>query len=201
VGGRGGGVRRVPHHALADVTAPSGRYVGASRKRVEDRALMTGGGRYVDDIAVPGVLHVHFVRSPHGHARIVRLDTGSARRVAGVVAVVSAGDIKHLGQPAANAFFPDMKIAPFPLLADGGALPRGAAGAVRFGGAPTVAIVAESLPEARDAADLVDIEYEPLAAVLDAESAQAAAAPIVHASLGTNRAIAGAWRAGDAAAA
>ena len=174
------------------MTAPSGRYVGASRKRVEDRALMTGGGRYVDDIAVPGVLHVHFVRSPHGHARIVRLDTGAARRAAGVVAVVSAGDIKHLGQPAANAFFPDMKIAPFPLLADG---------AVRFVGEPIVAIVAESLPEARDAADLVDIEYEPLAAVLDAESAQAAAAPIVHQSLGTNRAIAGAWRAGDAAAA
>jgi len=174
------------------VTAPSGRYVGASRKRVEDRALMTGGGRYVDDIAVPGVLHVHFVRSPHGHARIVRLDMGAARRAAGVVAVVSAGDIKHLGQPAANAFFPDMKIAPFPLLADG---------AVRFVGEPIVAIVAESLPAARDAADLVDIEYEPLAAVLDAESAQAAAAPIVHESLGTNRAIAGAWRAGDAAAA
>src|SRR5207245_10812310 len=147
---------------------------------------------YVDDIAVPGVLHVHFVRSPHGHARIVRLDTDAARRAAGVMAVVSAGDIKHLGQPAANAFFPDMKVAPFPLLADG---------AVRFVGEPIVAIVAESLPEARDAADLVDIEYEPLAAVLDAESAQAAAAPIVHQSLGTNRAIAGAWRAGDAAAA
>src|SRR5262249_53628932 len=144
---------------------------------------MTGGGRYVDDITVPGLLHVHFVRSPHGHARISRLDTVAARRAAGVVAVVTSADIKQLGQPSVNAFFPDMKIAPYPLLADG---------AVRFVGEPIAAVVAESLPEARDAADLVDIEYEPLAAVLDAESAQAAAAPIVHASLGTNRAIAGA---------
>ena len=174
------------------MTAPAGRYIGAPLKRVEDRALMTGGGRYVDDIAVPGVLHVHFVRSPHGHARIVRLDASAARRAAGVVAVVTAGDIKHLGQPSVNAFFPDMKIAPFPLLAGD---------AVRFVGEPMLAIVAETLPAARDAADLVEIEYEPLAAVVDAESAQAATAPIVHESLGTNRALAAAWRAGDAATA
>src|SRR5262249_14217680 len=96
------------------------------------------------------------------------------------------------GQRAVNGFSPDMKIAPYPLLA---------AGAVRFVGEPIVAIVGESIAFARDAADLVEIEYESLPSVVDAESAQAPAAPIVHESLGTNRAIAGTWRAGDAAAA
>ena len=174
------------------MTAPSDRYIGAPLKRVEDRALMTGGGRYLDDIAMLGVLHVHFVRSAHGHARIVRLDAGAARRAAGVAAVVTSADIKHLGQPAVNAFFPDMKIAPYPLLADG---------AVRFAGEPIAAVVAESIALARDAAEQIEIEYQPLPAVVDGETAQSANAPIVHESLGTNRAIAGAWRAGDAAAA
>jgi carbon-monoxide dehydrogenase large subunit len=174
------------------VTAPTGRYIGASLKRVEDRALMTGGGRYLDDIAVPGVRHVHFVRSPHGHARIIRLDASAARRAAGVVAVVTGADVKHLGQPSVNAFFPDMKIAPYPLLADG---------AVRFVGEPIAAVVADSVAAGRDAAELIEIDYEPLPAVVDAETAQGAKAPIVHESLGTNRALAGSWRAGDAAAA
>src|SRR5262249_22074401 len=159
----GGGVRRIPSHAVAPVTAPGDRYIGAPRKRVEDRALMTGGGRYVDDISVPGVLHVCFVRSAHGHARIVRLDASAAPHARGVLAVVTATDVKHLGQPAVNAFFPDMKIAPYPLLADG---------AVRFVGEPIVAIVGESIAFARDAADLVEIEYESLPSVVDAESAQ-----------------------------
>src|SRR5439155_1725193 len=123
---------------------------------------------------------------------IVRLDAGAARRAAGVAAVVTSADIKHLGQPAVNAFFPDMKIAPYPLLADG---------AVRFAGEPIAAVVAESIALARDAAEQIEIEYQPLPAVVDGETAQSANAPIVHESLGTNRAIAGAWRAGDAAAA
>src|SRR5205807_5298076 len=71
--------------------------VGASLKRKEDRRLLTGAGRYVDDIAPPGTAHLALVRSPHAHARLTRIDTARARKVPGVLAVLTVEDVPELG--------------------------------------------------------------------------------------------------------
>ncbi len=166
----------------------AGQGIGAPRRRVEDRPLLTGRGRYTDDIRLPGALAVHFVRSPHAHARIAGLDATAAARAPGVVLVVTGRDVEGLGEPSVTRFFPDMKVAPHPLLAGD---------AVRFVGEPVAAVVAESAAAARDAADLVTIRYEPLPAVVDAEAALDPQAPLLHPGLGANQAFAAAWAAGD----
>ena len=159
---------------------------------MEDRALITGAGCYTDDVALPGILSVHFVRSPHAHARVLRLDVTAAAEATGVVSVVTGSQVKHLGQPSVNVMFRDTRIAPHPLLAHG---------TVHAAGEPLVAIAAESAAAARDAADLIEVEYEALPAVVDPEAAQRPGAMVVHPELGTNRALVGTWRSGDVAAA
>lgn len=168
------------------------RWIGATRRRVEDRPLLTGRGRFTGDVARPGTLHVWFVRSPHAHARITALDVAAAAASPGVVRVVTAEDVRPLGQPSVNPFFPEMKVAPHPLLADG---------AVRAVGEPVAAVVAETAAVARDAAERVRVEYERRPAVVDAGAALRDDAPVIHPGLGTNRAFVGAWRAGDMATA
>jgi carbon-monoxide dehydrogenase large subunit len=74
------------------------RYFGAAVRRVEDPKLITGNGRYLDDLPIPGVLHATFVRSPHAHARIVRVDTEAARSVPGVSAVFTADSFGDAGR-------------------------------------------------------------------------------------------------------
>ncbi|MGH2690845.1 MAG: hypothetical protein ACRDKW_18845, partial [Actinomycetota bacterium] len=68
-------------------------WIGTPRRRVEDRPLLTGAGRYTDDIALPGTLHVYFLRSPHAHARVARLDVEAARRAPGVVEVATGAEV------------------------------------------------------------------------------------------------------------
>ncbi len=169
------------------------RFIGERVRRREDPRLLMGAGRFVADIAAPGALQAALLRSPHAHARIVRLDLAGARRAAGVACAVAAGDLG-----AANA--------PFPLLVPNPALkafmPRGlAAGVVRYVGEPVAAVVAASRYAAEDALERIAVEYEPLPAALDPRQALEAGAPLVHAEAGTNLACRLVQRVGDVGAA
>jgi carbon-monoxide dehydrogenase large subunit len=167
-------------------------WIGTPRRRVEDGPLLVGAGRYTDDVRLPGTVHLQFLRSPHAHARIARLDVKAARGAPGVLAVAIGTDVRHLGAPAVNRFFPDMKIAPHPSLADG---------AVRAVGEPVAAVVAETAEQARDAVDLIEADYEPLPPAVTPAEALAPGAPVLHPALGDNRAFTNTWRAGDVSAA
>ena len=158
-------------------TSTAGRFVGQSVKRREDPRLLTGHGRYVDDIVLPGMLHCTFVRSDMARGRIVRVDTEAARALDGVIAVLTAADLN----PFAGSMQPTMMLttpgAPLRPLADDD---------VRFVGEPIVLIVAESRYLAEDAAELVEVDIDGEAAVIDVEHALDDGTPIVHPELGTN---------------
>jgi carbon-monoxide dehydrogenase large subunit len=160
-------------------------HVGQVIRRREDPRLVAGSGRFVDDLRIPDCLHVAIVRSPHAHARIVAIDGETARRAPGVVAVVTAADLGP-----ANAPLP--VFAPHPALPTPLGIRPLADGRVRFVGEPVVAVVAEDRYRAQDAADLVQVEYEPLPAVAEVEAAVASGAPLVHDALGSN--VAADWR-------
>src|SRR5215470_2983871 len=164
------------------------RYVGQPRKRVEDRPLVMGAGHYVDDLRFPGTLHLFVVRSPYAHARITRLDMAPARRSSGVVEAVTGEDTRGLGELTANQLLPGMKIAPYPVLVRG---------VVRAVGEALAAVVAETPAQARDAAELIDVAYEPLPPLAAAPDAAAPGAPVLYPELGTNRAVGKQWRVGD----
>ncbi|HEU5321719.1 MAG TPA: molybdopterin cofactor-binding domain-containing protein, partial [Methylomirabilota bacterium] len=149
-------------------------------------------GRYTDDLVLPGLLHVALVRSPYAHARITALDTARAAAAPGVVAVVTGADVRGLGHMPSNRVVPGMKVPPHPLLAEGVAVAVGDA---------IAAVVADTAYHARDAAELVTVEYEPLAPVPDPDAALAAGAPMVHATLPGNLSFTYRWRTGDADAA
>jgi carbon-monoxide dehydrogenase large subunit len=154
------------------------RLIGSSVRRVEDPRLITGAGTYIGDLGQTGVLHARFVRSPYAHARISGIDTSAALALPGVVAVYTGADVNSRlnALPGASgiegAHNPSRSV-----LADG---------SVRFVGEAVAVVVAESEEVARDAADHVLIDYEPLPPVIDLEAAAEAGAPRVHDSLGTN---------------
>jgi carbon-monoxide dehydrogenase large subunit len=168
------------------------RYIGRPMKRREDPRLLTGAGRYVDDLAPAGCLYAVFVRSTHAHARIVRLAVDAARQVAGVVMIVTGEEVAHLGPMPVNRAVPDIKVPPHPLIA---------VGHVHAAGVPVAAVVAESVQAARDAAELVDAEYEPLPAAVEPEDALAGTAPLLFPDIEGNRSFRRVVRHGDAAAA
>ena len=156
---------------------------GARTARVEDPALLTGNGRFIDDIALPGTLSAAFVRSPHAHAGIDRIDASAARALPGVHAVFTLDDLMPhlssertpLGQSvreivglASRALREN--ITPFVLVRD----------EVCYVGDPIAVVVAESRQVAEDAAQSVEIEFEPLSAVADLRAAIAPGAPPVH---------------------
>ncbi|HSU87987.1 MAG TPA: xanthine dehydrogenase family protein molybdopterin-binding subunit [Terriglobia bacterium] len=139
------------------------RYVGQAMKRKEDPRLVSGTSTYVDDVVLPGMLHMAVTRSIHAHARIKRVDTSKAQKLPGVVAVVTGEEVAaHCGPIPCAASLPNMKNAQQPLLA---------MGKVRFVGEPIAAVVAENKYIARDAADMIEIDYEPLPAVTNPEKA------------------------------
>jgi carbon-monoxide dehydrogenase large subunit len=144
------------------------KFVGDRHLRKEDPRLLTGHGRFVGDIALPGMLHVALVRSPHAHARIVRMDATRVREHPGVVDVVSFADLGAAGRslPIVPPH-PELRGHNFAMLADGRA---------RFVGEPVAAVVADTRYAAEDARELLEVEYEPL------PSAQtlASGAPPVH---------------------
>jgi carbon-monoxide dehydrogenase large subunit len=174
-----------------DQPAPT-RYVGQPRKRVEDAPLLIGVGRYVDDVPLPGILHVALVRSPHAHAGVGTVDADAARRAPGVVAVVTGADVTRLGQMPTNRMVPGMKVPPHPVLA---------ADVVRAPGTPVAAVVADTAAQAQDAAELVTVDWEPRPSVVTPEAALAAGAPRLAPDIEGNVSYTHRWRAGDAAAA
>src|SRR5690349_22440125 len=164
--------------------------LGKPVRRKEDPALLSGRGRYADDLPVPvGTLHAHVIRSPHAHADIVRIDAGKARAHDGVWAVITGEDVRKLSDP----FLAPVKT---PVQQWSLAVER-----VRYVGEPVALVVAESRYVAEDAAELVEVEYAPLPAVIDPVAACEKAAPLLHPQAGTNEISVREFRYGDTAAA
>ncbi len=156
------------------------RHFGANVLRVEDPRLLRGHGRYLDDIDLPGMLHVAFVRSQVAHALVHGIDLGAARRLPGVVACFAGRD---LGRAACE---PMPQMLPSPLLRQSKTYAPLATSEVCHVGVPLAAIVAESRAIAEDAAALVDVEYEQLPALVDWRRALEPDAPRVHADAPDN---------------
>jgi carbon-monoxide dehydrogenase large subunit len=155
---------------------PTG-YVGTSVKRVEDPRLVAGKGCYVDDVQLPGMLHMAVLRSSYPKARVVSIDTSAARAVPGVAAVLTGDDLSERMDLTAPPIVPGMRVPPHPVLA------RGMVHAV---GTPVAVAVAPTRAIAEDAVNRIEVEYEPLPAVAEGEAALAPDAPLVHEALGTN---------------
>ncbi|MFN8526351.1 MAG: xanthine dehydrogenase family protein molybdopterin-binding subunit [Chloroflexota bacterium] len=164
------------------VTPMTPRMLGQPIKRREDPRLITGGGSYVDDITLPSMAHLVVVRSPYAHARVKSIDTSAAAAAPGVLAVITAKDIEGATTgplPYEFGWDPFIDVNDFkryPLATD----------KVRYVGDPVAAVVAESRYQARDAAALVEVEYEPLPAVVDPEKAMQPGAPLLFEDSGTN---------------
>ena len=165
------------------VTEPTTKVIGTSRLRKEDPELITGRGRYVDNISLPGMLWIALVRSPFAHARIRSIDVSKARELPGFVAAYTGEDLEF----AAPLFMAwpingEVKNPPrWPLTKD----------KARYVGDPVAVVVAESRALAKDALDLVEVDWEPLPAVTDVKAALVDGAPLVHEEFETNNA--GSW--------
>src|SRR5829696_478191 len=152
-------------------------YVGKRVKRTEDPRLIRGLAHYVDDIALPNTLHVAFVRSIYAHAKISSIDTEAARSAPGVVAIYTGQDIaEKIGPVPCASALPNLKVPDHRVLATN---------KVYFVGHPIAAIVASDRYAARDAVDLVMVDYEDLPVVTDVEEA-AAGGPVIHEAFGDN---------------
>jgi len=145
--------------------------IGASPKRKEDRRLITGAGRYVDDLSRPGMLHMAAVRSRHAHARIIKIGVEAARALPGVAAVWTAPDLPEIKRSMPAAYGGSYKGRSF-------AVPVLAHDRVRYVGEAVAIVLAESAYTAADAAQAVEIEYEPLPVASDTEAAVSAQPPI-----------------------
>ena len=163
-------------------------WVGRPLRRREDAPLLTGRGRFVDDLAAPGLVHLALLRSPHAHARVVGVDVRRARKAAGVVDVVTAADLDGVGALPVNRLFRDMIVPPNPLLAGE---------RVHAQGTPVAAVVAETAAAAWDGVALIAAHYEPLPGVALPRPALATDAPTLFAEAPGNRALGQTWRAGD----
>jgi carbon-monoxide dehydrogenase large subunit len=153
------------------------KYVGQRIKRTEDPRLIKGLAHYVDDVRLPDTLHVAFVRSIYAHARITGSDSSEAAQAPGVVAVYTGKDIATaIGPVPCAAALPDLKVPDYRVLATGKAL---------FVGHPIAAVVATDKYLARDAADLISVDYEELPVVVDVEAA-AQGGPVIHEQFGNN---------------
>jgi aerobic carbon-monoxide dehydrogenase large subunit len=155
------------------------KFVGERIKRREDPRLIRGQGNYVDDVRLPGMLTAVVLRSPHAHAKINAIDLTAARNAPGVVCVLAGTDLKD-------------KIGTLPCVAPAEHIPFHPAlaiGRVRYVGEPVVIAVAADAYRAQDALDAVEIDYEPLDAVVDPEKSIAAGAPVLHEEFGTNLAL------------
>jgi 2-furoyl-CoA dehydrogenase large subunit len=150
-------------------------WVGRSLPRVEDAALLTGRGRYIDDLGVrPGTLHAAILRSPHAHAEIAGIDVAEALAAPGVAAVLTGADIKRLTSSMVVGVKAPLECWPI------------ATDRVRYVGEPVAIVVARDRYLAEDALDLIEVNYKPLPAIVDPVRALTDDAPILHPSLGSN---------------
>jgi len=144
--------------------------VGHRAPRVDAVKLVTGRGAYTDDIALPGLLHAKLVKSPHPHARILRIDTRQAERLPGVHAVITHENVPRIPYTSAGQSWPEP--SPYDMYI----LDR----KVRFVGDPVAAVAAETAEIAQDAVDLVQVDYELLPAVLEMHDSMKPHAPVIH---------------------
>src|ERR1700682_970159 len=152
------------------------KYVGQRIKRTEDPRLIKGLAHYVDDIKLPDTLYVSFVRSVYAHARIKSVDTSDAAQSPGVVAVYTGKDVAKVGPVPCASALPGLKVPDYRVLAQN---------KVFFVGQPIAAVVATDRYAARDAVDLVMVDYDDLPAVVDVEEA-ARGGQVIHESFGDN---------------
>jgi carbon-monoxide dehydrogenase large subunit len=158
--------------------APGAGYVGRSVPRPQARRLVEGQAQYIDDILLPRMVHVAFLRSPYAHARIAAIDVERARTMPGIVEVVTGRDFADVKTFAGVlAHFQGMKSAQQPCLA----IDR-----VCWCGEPVAAVVAETRHQAEDALDAIDVTYEELPVVVDIETALDPDTPVIHADIGDN---------------
>jgi aerobic carbon-monoxide dehydrogenase large subunit len=150
--------------------------VGSRIRRREDPRLITGRGTYVDDVQLPRMTYAAILRSPYAHANIRSINVDKARALPGVVAVLTGTDLEGKNVPCGWTL-PDMKVPPHPALA---------VGKVRYTGDAVAVVVAEERYLARDALDLIEVDYEPLPVVVDSEQAIQSGAPQLHAEVPNN---------------
>ncbi|MGZ4354839.1 MAG: xanthine dehydrogenase family protein molybdopterin-binding subunit, partial [Gaiellaceae bacterium] len=160
-----------------EIEAPAQRWSGQSLPRKEDRRLVQGQGVFVDDVKRHHMGYAHFVRSPYAHAKIISVDVSKALEIKGVYGTLTGDEVALLTDP----FFqlstpPGSQIADYAL----------AVGKTRFVGDPVAIVVAETRELARDAAELVEVEYEPLPVIVDARRALDPDAPVLHDEAGSN---------------
>ncbi|TIL37985.1 xanthine dehydrogenase family protein molybdopterin-binding subunit [Mesorhizobium sp.] len=170
--------------------------VGARVARKEDKRFITGAGRYVDDMVVPGMKHAAFVRSPHAHAEIKKIDVKKAQAMPGVIGVLTGKELKAdgIGNLICGWMIHSKDGSPMKM----GAWSPLAFDRVRYVGDAVVVVVAETKGQARDAAEAVDITYEELKAVVDAPKALERSAPQIHPEADGNLIFD--WELGDSAA-
>lgn len=155
----------------------AGKYVGQRVKRTEDPRLIKGLAHYVDDIKLPDTLHVTFLRSIYAHARLRSVDTSAAAKAPGVVAVYTGQDVsRKIGPVPCASALPELKVPDHRVLATD---------KVYFVGHPIAVVVATDRFAARDALDLIQVDYEELPAVVNEEEA-AKGGPVVHEQFKTN---------------
>ena len=164
-------------------------YFGRAMKRVEDPRLIKGIATYVDDLKIPGVLHAEFVRSQHANAKIRSIKTDTAKKLPGVVGIFTGADVNDkVGTIPCASPIPGGKSPDHTVLAGA---------RVYFVGHPVAVVVAETRTIARDAIDLIEVDYEPLPAVIDPEKALEKDSPLTHPELGTNVAFTWSLPGGD----
>ena len=163
-------------------TPPHGRYVGAPLARPAVKRLVEGRGVYVDDMTLPRMLHAAFLRSPHAHAKLLKIDTGAARSSAGVHAVFTGKDLAAHVTPwrGTLSHIPALRSAEQRVLPIDRAC---------WQGEPIAIVVAESRAQAEDAAEKIAVDWEPLPAAAVPGAALDADAPVIHPDLGSNLAF------------
>src|SRR5215210_5730028 len=169
--------------------------IGARVRRKEDQRFITGTGRYTDDFDRPGQAWAHFLRSPHAHAAIRSIDTAAARAMPGVIAVLTGDELAadKIGGLICGWMIHSKDGSPM----KAGAHPALALGKVRYVGDHVAVVIAETLAQARDAAEKVTVEYDVLPAAVDTATTQNAGQPQIHAEAPNNTVYQ--WHLGDKA--
>ena len=172
------------------VSGQLSKMIGTAVKRKEDPRLITGEGKYTDDVQLRGMTYMAVLRSPHGHARIRLIDASRALQQPEVLAVLTGQEVNQ----HCKTQFPKYDEAEGTKAKSRWPMPTEVA---KYVGEPVAVVVATSNSTARDALDLIDVDYEPLPAVVDMEKAIEAGSPLVHEDLGTNLCVESSDRAGD----
>jgi aerobic carbon-monoxide dehydrogenase large subunit len=161
----------------------SAKVFGSGIRRREDPRLITGTATYTEDVVLPDMAYAAILRSPHAHARIRSIDTSRARKAPGVIAVFTAADTEPALKPMPCAWLlpnADLKIATYPQLAKD---------TVRYVGDCVAVVVADSRYQAQDGLELIEVEYDPLPAVVDPQKAAGKGAPQLHSDIPGNQAF------------